>query len=215
MLIAWLACLLSREFRRGAPRATTTMISCIQYNPLSATSEDRLEEISTEFRFAHVVALTGTQRRARQKDEVTQATCGRHRVYHWGHYGARLTNKAAGCSFLLHKRYFREPHVHTVFVPPSALQGRAAALRLRSGRLDLTPIALYFPPRPTSSEEWKKYRGSWTPSWSGWKACWRRRRPELHRCCSWTSTTGLPTRARTTGLRASLVYKRKIMQGKV
>ena len=120
------------------------MLAITLYNPLAATEELRLQEISHEFKKHDVVALIGSHTKA--YEAIVKQRLIHHTAYKWGWSRGRWTNRAAGITIMLGKQW-KEASVVRLWVPPAGLAGRGAAMRIRQGKLDLTILALYFPPR--------------------------------------------------------------------
>ena len=126
------------------------------FNPLSCNRIDRLEEISRSFSNYDVATLSGTQK-CGNNGEIPIEQTQHHHVLHWGCSKGKHSNHSAGCSILLSKRKFRQQHMHQIYHAPPQMQGRVAAIRLRSGRFDILVMCLYFPPKPWDKQEWSKY----------------------------------------------------------
>lgn len=122
------------------------MVWIIHFNPLSMDAW-RAEEISREFSKADVVVLTGTQRRAwHDKQKVTVQSLENHSELSFGWSRGQFTNRSAGISIMVGRRFGRAS-VRKVLEPPRSLTGRGAAVRLVAAKVDLLVVALYYPPR--------------------------------------------------------------------
>eukprot|EP00972_Heterocapsa_arctica_P055288 8158751-Heterocapsa_arctica.AAC.1 len=56
-----------------------------------------------------------------------------HRYIHAGWKKTQHSNKSAGVTFLLHKKWFKEKHIVYCDPGPPELAGRTGILRLKSG----------------------------------------------------------------------------------
>ena len=140
--------------KRRAPR--NLMVG--MWNPLSIVQTDRTSDISEVLKKLDIVGLIGTQSKA-------SATFPEHRVetlpHHYAlHFGtdpkAKLSNKSAGVSLLIGKR-FSPASVRRILVPPKELRGRGAIVRIQQGSCDITLVLLYYPPPPKTADEVKMY----------------------------------------------------------
>ena len=140
--------------KHRAPR--NLMIS--MWNPLSIVQTDRTTDISMVLQKLDIIGLIGTQSKA-------SSIFPEHRVeqlpHHYAlHFGtdtkAKLSNKSAGVSLLLDKR-FSPSSIRRIQVPPQELRGRGAIVRIKQGSCDITIILLYFPPPPQTTEHVLKY----------------------------------------------------------
>jgi len=114
------------------------------YNPMSLVATGRANDISLQAQSVDVLVLPGTRYRARNKD-VTTEKLSAHQAFHWGYGAGPFTNRSAGLSILLGGKV-RHKRVVEVKSPPGSLQGRAGAVRVKQGPLDIMIIGMYFPP---------------------------------------------------------------------
>ena len=117
------------------------------YNPLVSQTTERAAEISCEFRDCAIVILPGTCRRSPPDHPVSTRSLPCHREYSWG--WRRQIDCKAGVSILISNHLARPSIVRNVLIPPPALQGRVAGLRLRASALDVLVLGFYVPPRMT------------------------------------------------------------------
>lgn len=122
--------------------AGAMLLRVLPYNPMHATTADRMHELSAGCD-QDVLALPGTTRVA-ERDSALPVVVGpavNHDFYHWGYRRGKMVNKSAGMAIAVHKRWSMS--VRKTWVPPARFQGRLAALRLRDGRGDYTIVAVY------------------------------------------------------------------------
>ena len=140
--------------KRRAPR--NLMVG--MWNPLSIVQTDRTSDISEVLKKLDIIGLIGTQSKI-------SATFPEHRVetlpHHYAlHFGtdpkAKLSNKSAGVSLLVGKR-FSPASIRRILVPPKELRGRGAIVRIKQGSCDITLVLLYYPPPPQSTDEVHRY----------------------------------------------------------
>lgn len=144
------------------------LISLVSYNPLAATSEDRRIDITSELGNFQVIALQGTQRRARQGEEAVVCSSTANRIWiEAGWKPAPGTNRSAGCALVL-RRPFRRSHVRHTWACP--IPGRGVAAHVKGWHRDLLLICLYFPVCPVSALQFPAYAATvgkmvqWTES---------------------------------------------------
>ena len=81
--------------------------------------------------------------------DVIVNSSGTRDVYSWGYgrlWQGQYTNSHAGVQFCLHKRFFARKSAARILSPPSTLQGRAGAVRIKHGRVDFCFIVCDFHP---------------------------------------------------------------------
>ena len=134
---------------------TAVVVPCLMprftvatYNPLSLGGAGRSREVSLAFKHTAIVGLPGTQIRAPAGELAMSRSEDCHHHVQFGWQRGPMTNKSAGCSIYLNKRYFKAENIRKVMTPPPVLAGRGGAIRLSSGWFDYTVIVAYFPPRP-------------------------------------------------------------------
>eukprot|EP00959_Pyramimonas_sp_CCMP1952_P006431 134581-Pyramimonas_sp.AAC.1 len=101
------------------------------YNPMQSASLDRLTDIADCTKNFDGIALIGTRSKATR--------------------GTTLRKRQVGNRVVIEAGWTTE-------CTPSLIGGRGLLCRARSGRYDVTIIALYFPPKPKYSHEWTRYR---------------------------------------------------------
>jgi len=109
------------------------------YNPLSASTALRLEELSLEFASIDLAAIVGTGRPAGRYEPCVRQRTAHHTALHWGYGRAAGVNKSAGLALLI-GGFLSPSCIADVFSPPPSLQGRAGAARLRAGEVDIKTI---------------------------------------------------------------------------
>jgi len=134
----------------------------IQYNPLSAATLDRQEQIAHELPNADLIALIGTAQRTAPGDrDITQIKLtDRYSRISWGWAPSRYVNKSAGITFLI--KHSLATAVRQVLRPPDELRGRLAGIRIRNTTKDLLVLAAYIPPRGTPPTTRKQQQTSST-----------------------------------------------------
>ena len=109
--------------RAGAPKER--QFSVFSYNPLSVLEEHRLQEIIDEAK-TPIIALQGTKTRLNNNinkgDKYRVRRQGVYDVYEWGWAKGRYTNKSAGTTIMLDRRYFPRSRVKCLS-PGAELQG--------------------------------------------------------------------------------------------
>ena len=115
------------------------------FNVCSLVQPRRLEEIATFGKHYPVHALVGTRLRAQPDGAVRRQTMSDHDYLHFGYGRGPYTNRSAGVSIGLRRRDLAT-RIHRVVPGPPAALGRAGLARVISGSVDLTVVALYFPP---------------------------------------------------------------------
>ena len=131
-------------------------LSVLSWNPCSLVSPGRLEEISRAFSMLPLGILIGT--RIPQGDiPMSQGVVGHHRYIHAGWGKTRHSNRSAGITFIMNKRWFKPRDVVYCDPGPPELAGRTGIVRLKSGRFDISLVAAYLPPRgKTPVGQWKQ-----------------------------------------------------------
>ena len=135
-------------------------LKLLQWNPMSLVQAGREQEISERFKQFPICVLVGTQIRAMQGRQIFERDLEQHKAVHFGYGRGGLTNKSCGISIMLHKRWFRAPQIATRWCAGernAAIRGRGGAVRLRSGRFDITVIGIYIAPRPSRAEPKAKW----------------------------------------------------------
>eukprot|EP00959_Pyramimonas_sp_CCMP1952_P023214 488400-Pyramimonas_sp.AAC.1 len=130
----------------------------VQFNPLAASSNSRLEDIASTFRAVDAVGLIGTQLRMRDLVVQRRIISGRILVER-GWERRPFSNKSCGVSLLLHKR-FKDQHVRAIRSGPEALAGRCLAVRVQTAQEDITFLLAYFPPRTSEIAKQSVYRST-------------------------------------------------------
>ena len=122
------------------------------YNPLAAVRVGRLEDISAELRGQDIVALVGTQCRARRgcTSEPIRLGLPEHHEYRFPWSPGPFVNKSCGGSILLKKTRFPKPNIAAVLKPTTGLVGRVGGLVIR-GDVQLAAFFIYWPPRPVDA----------------------------------------------------------------
>ena len=117
----------------------------IAYNPQSLKRADRERRVIHALHSNDVIALSGT--RLPDGDiAVSQRRVETHAVYSWGYGTGRLTNSHAGVQLCLKRSRFAADNVVQISSPPSELQGRGGALRVKRRDSDFAFIVCYFHP---------------------------------------------------------------------
>ncbi|CAK0897975.1 unnamed protein product, partial [Prorocentrum cordatum] len=150
----------SLRTRAGRPfRALPLLVGV--FNPLSALG-DRAEDIADEAANFDVFALVGTQSKAPPGYTHGLQSDVRARLIVDSGWGPGVfTNKSAGC-WIMWGRRFDKSHLRRVFETPAALQGRLLAARCKNGLMDITAVAMYFPPKPKTAKAATHYRETCT-----------------------------------------------------
>ena len=115
----------------------------LAYNPQSLKRADRERRIIRALRSNDVIAMSG----ARLPDgdiEVGHRRGETHTVYSWGYGKGHLTNSHAGVQLCLKRSRFTADNVVQISSPPSELQGRGGALRVKRRDSDFAFIVCYF-----------------------------------------------------------------------
>ncbi|CAK0890118.1 unnamed protein product, partial [Prorocentrum cordatum] len=116
------------------------------FNVCSLIQHRRLDEIALLARGFPFHFLLGTRLRAVPSEAVRRQThIGDHDYYHFGYGRGPFTNRAAGVTIGVRRRDLGL-RVHRVLPGPAAALGRAGMVRVVTGSLDVTAIAIYFPP---------------------------------------------------------------------
>ena len=120
------------------------------YNPLSLVRPGRLVQIAEELH-ADAVFLPGTRIREWEgRTYHTQELENGAWAIHSGWARAPLTNRSAGCAWVLGRR-FRKSHVKKIQTPDKGLQGRGLCIRLQGRGFDIKLIGAYPPPMNDST----------------------------------------------------------------
>ena len=128
----------------------------VVYNPLSLVQPFRLHEISS--RLSHIdIVCPGTRLRSKLEQEQTVIRMKNHDVYSWGYGRGPNTNRSTGVTFLK-KGLFRDKHVVNIQSPPREMQGRAGAMRLKSGRYDILIVGAYLPPFAGNTKDFPRHK---------------------------------------------------------
>ena len=136
--------------------------SCVVYNPQSLKTPGRTRDIARNFRWHDFIALPGTRIPQTSEQSCVVQTVGTHRFYNWGAGKGKFVNDACGVSIGIKRRPFPERCVVQVFSPPSHLQGRGGAVRLKRGDADITPIVVYVPTEPYNKQQREASQAIWT-----------------------------------------------------
>ena len=140
------------------PRHRSDRLLILFYNVLSLVQAARSDEISSVYGKAHVLMLAGTRlQRKRHDTECTVTVNHAHMVFNWGYAAGAFTNKSAGVQIRVRADLFRAQHIRRLWATKPCIQGRAGAVRLVSGRFDLTCIVAYFPPFPNEVDKQAVY----------------------------------------------------------
>eukprot|EP00959_Pyramimonas_sp_CCMP1952_P455161 9471101-Pyramimonas_sp.AAC.1 len=116
--------------------AVSDMFTFVAWNCQHGDVE-RYQDLSEEFRFTDIVAVTSTGERA-AADRLPVCTDLRvHFVLRCCFVPGVHVSRACGTALLLRKRVFKPKDVYDVPSVPISLQGRVAVFRLRSGRFDI------------------------------------------------------------------------------
>ena len=126
-------------------------------NPLSLVSCYRMHEVSQQLAGVDVVVLPGTRIRAHDDRGVIKQSLDRHTALHAGWCRGQHTNRSAGVTILVGRR-FRERSIVEVTTPPKQLSGRGLAIRIRSGCLDVKIIGVYVPPYAGGAKKLQAHR---------------------------------------------------------
>ena len=104
-----------------------------------------MHDILHEFKFAAAITLQGTARRSWNDQGVDSfRMLGYHVIdFGWKKH-AKHSNKSCGCMIMLKASVF--PVVHSIYAPTENIAGRAGAVRIKNGGMDLLVITFYFPP---------------------------------------------------------------------
>jgi hypothetical protein len=131
------------------------------YNPLAAAEVERVAHIAQVLRHSAIVGLSGTQRRQYGEETYSCRSVQTHRALEWGwRPKSQFTNKAAGVTLLLSKRWVRQKSIKRILSPPPPLAGRLGGAVIKT-TFHMLVIVAYFPYTPSSS------RGKIT-----WRNCW-------------------------------------------
>ncbi len=118
------------------------VMQIVLYKPLTASTHDRLMQISVELKRVDVVILSANGERALDKDAATQIEMPHHIVFRHGwHRGSTEANKSCGIAFLVKKSLCKAVKEH--ISPPLALRGRLAGFRLRTLRTSKDDITIF------------------------------------------------------------------------
>ena len=133
-------------------------IKVVGFNPLNASSKDRLDDIGNELNNFDVILLNGTgiPNKGNIVAESFNTDAG-FKVLHSGWDRTSMSNKSAGVSIMWGKRFRKAKFLPTLEIG-GMMQGRAIASRAIGGYFDFTAIAAYFPPIPESAKEYPVYR---------------------------------------------------------
>ena len=148
-----------------AARAGLRKFRFLGFNPCWAGG-DRLAEICLQTANMDVVALAGTQQRARQSERPLVSRVEGRVVLerHWG--SSPFTNRSCGCSLVLGHKYRQKDILW--YKDCAAAPGRSLAMRVKRGTVDFCCGVLYFPPRPqvaANHDHYKKLVGTLTSWW--------------------------------------------------
>ena len=136
-------------------------LAFMQWNPMHASTYERLQDISTHFSRQHIIALNGDKYEIPRDCTVghTKAIVQNHLVVRAGwSRSAEYANKSCGVSIMLCKRTFTVTDVKAIDVGPLDLRGRVLAVRVKKGStLDITAINMYYPPRPSRTVDKKRW----------------------------------------------------------
>lgn len=135
--------------------------SCVVYNPQSLKRHGRIRDIARMFRWNDFIALPGTRTPQHSHSSCLVQSVGTHRFYHWGAGKGKHVNESCGVAIGLKKRPFPERCVVNVFSPPTHLQGRGGAIRIKRGDADITPIVAYIPTEPFTQQQREASREIW------------------------------------------------------
>ena len=124
---------------------TACMSLChVSYNPMSAGGE-RMHDILHEFKFAAIITLQGTARRTWNEQAVDIFRMSGYHVIDFGwKKHVKHSNRSCGCTIMLKVNIF--PTLHTIYAPTENIAGRAGAVRITRGDMDMLVITFYFPP---------------------------------------------------------------------
>eukprot|EP00959_Pyramimonas_sp_CCMP1952_P416510 8726007-Pyramimonas_sp.AAC.1 len=103
-------------------RVALGMFTFVDWNAQYADIE-RLHDLSEEFKYTDVVAVTSTGERATPDRSATFSNLKHHFVVRCGCLAGRHVNKSCGIALLLRKRVFKQRDVYDVPSVPAALQG--------------------------------------------------------------------------------------------
>ena len=116
----------------------------VLYNPLSASSRDRLEQISYEFPRIEAVVLPGSGAWRHNASLLAEdVVLKNHAAIVFGWRRGWAVGRACGITVLLRKAW-RES-VKSIHHPPEYLQGRVAAIRIKTKCEDLLLAIVYAP----------------------------------------------------------------------
>eukprot|EP00959_Pyramimonas_sp_CCMP1952_P445472 9326878-Pyramimonas_sp.AAC.1 len=114
------------------------------YNQLFA-SHERHEYISSELGPWGVVFVSGTCQVAHSDHGTQQHAHARHWGVHFGKRKGKLVSDACGVTILVHSR-IPSRALHTLFVPPVQIRGRAGGIRIRTNEADFVAFCIYLAP---------------------------------------------------------------------
>ena len=124
------------------------MVAIVLYNPNSLVRPFRTHELAHEFLSNNdLVVLPGTCIGRDDRESRMQRLEHGAQVQHFGCSRGRHTNKSAGISVFLNKKFAKMQT--NVYVPPQEIGGRAVGMRFRDYSHDITLIAIYFPSKHT------------------------------------------------------------------
>lgn len=115
-------------------------------NPQSLTADYRADEISRAFGGVDIIGMSGTRVRMRGDAAHHRAELRHHTVIHFGRPGGKA-NAAASVAIALRRGRFRERHVVRVAAAGGLSQGRAGAVTISRGELQIKIVVQYVPSR--------------------------------------------------------------------
>lgn len=160
MLAAVLLLFLARG-AAGCRGPTQRTLRVISYNTMSLRAVGRVPEVLGELGHVDVLVMQGTRLQADQGGyevrTIEDDKEKRHLVVDFGYKRGEFTNRSAGVTMVLGRR-FRRAHVVRIASPPPQLAGRGGLVRLRQPDADVTVVGLYFPPRPPEHGQLRQWR---------------------------------------------------------
>ncbi len=124
-----------------APDGTLKVVS---WNPQTAHTAARLEDISSVFKRYQCVVLQGTQRRSSGGNGATVSNVFHHHAIYFGHCSSvRETGPHGGITSMLHNKFF-DNHFHTIAIPEDvSIVGMVGLLRVKIGTaIDVTVVGV-------------------------------------------------------------------------